>query len=219
MSVRDRFGVGRWGAVAGIGGACRWRADTGRRAYPGCPGTSTVDAAASSSPLSWGLPGPDRDGDRGRDRAGDNARGHGFVRDDSGYRPVDVRGTSFTAAQGQNNAGHVVGGYIDGHGRIHGFVQREGRVKTLDVPRARGTVASKINDDGAIVGFYTDRSGTPAAQAEHGFLYDGDRFRRIDVPGATETRPAGINDRGQIVGEHVDGAGVSHGFVRGPTAA
>jgi uncharacterized membrane protein len=118
---------------------------------PAAAGPSTVEAAVSSSLVSWGLPGTDRD------RGGDNARGHGFVRDDGGYRPVDVRGASFTAAQGQNNAGHVVGGYIDGVDgqlRHHSWLLEGGRFTEIE-PRGvpTGSLATDINDEGRIVGW------------------------------------------------------------------
>jgi uncharacterized membrane protein len=127
-------------------------------------GATSRDAVASPTP--WRGP-------LGSDRDDDNTRGHGFVRDDRGYRTVDVRGASATDALGGNNRGQVVGGYVDVRDRFHGFVQRGHRVETLDVPGARGTMATRINDEGEIVGLYTNRRSTPGAQMEHGFLYDG----------------------------------------------
>ena len=108
--------------------------------------------------------------------------------------------TQGTFARGVNNAGAVVGTYVELNGRQHGFLYRHGRYVSIDVPHSRHTQATGINDLGVIVGFYEDVHGT------HAFRYDG-LFARLDVPfaKAIATFATGINNHGQIVGYYNDG--------------
>jgi len=70
-----------------------------------------------------------------------------------------------TRAYDINNAGHVVGMYIDNGGAIHGFMYDGSTYTFLDYPGAKNTEAFGINDVGQIVGVYMDSNGR-----EHGFL-------------------------------------------------
>lgn len=63
-----------------------------------------------------------------------------------------------------NNAGQVVGGYVDGTGTNHGFLDSGSTFATVDYPSASGTAPRAINNNGQIVGAYNDASGV------HGFL-------------------------------------------------
>ena len=54
-----------------------------------------------------------------------------------------------THAYGINDAGDVVGEYVDAHGRPRGFFLEDGRYTTLNVPGMRTqTIASQINNAG-----------------------------------------------------------------------
>jgi hypothetical protein len=105
-------------------------------------------------------------------------------------------GASFTSANGINNAGLIVGQYVDANG-LHGFVGKSGNFDPIDVPfdGVIGTVASGINSGGLIAGHFFDNTG------EHGFVEDGQSFSAIDEPfvdapfaGVLDTFAAGIND-------------------------
>ena len=107
--------------------------------------------------------------------------------------PLGVDGTS---AYGINDAGQVVGTYLDASGVAHGFLDTNGVYATLDVPAASGTEAYGINNSGQVVGSYQDGSGNT-----HGFLYSSGVYTPLDDPSApTFTIAYGINDAGLIVG-------------------
>jgi probable HAF family extracellular repeat protein len=110
------------------------------------------------------------------------------------YTAIDVPGAFYTFAAGINNAGQIVGEYIDDRG-THGFMLTEGRFTTLDAPGATFTQAWRINDSGQIVGEYigTNTQGK-------GFLLSGGAYTAILPPGAASAVAYGINNAGQIVG-------------------
>ena|SRR5215813_13199057 len=96
-----------------------------------------------------------------------------------------------TVATGINNAGQIVGYYVNASGVYQGFLYSGGTYTALSDPLGtNGTYALGINDSGQIVGYYFDSN-----HVQHGFLYSG---------GGTYTDLAGpaygINDLGQIVG-------------------
>jgi hypothetical protein len=113
----------------------------------------------------------------------------------SSPRTIDVPGANETFVYGINDAGQIVGAYLDST-LEHGFLLSGGNYSALDVPGAFWTDAQGINDSGDIVGTYATYSSGPA----HGFLLSGGSYTTIDVPGAMVTRAEGINDSGQIVG-------------------
>jgi len=82
-----------------------------------------------------------------------------------GSELVAPPGAISTSPKGLNNAGQVVGDYIDSAGKTHGFLfdLATNAYTTLDVPSATSTVATSINNTGQVVGYYTD------AQSAHGF--------------------------------------------------
>ena len=55
-----------------------------------------------------------------------------------------------------NNAGDVVGDYVDSGGVMHGFIFDGVSFKSFDVLGSTATTINGINDDGQIVGFFTD---------------------------------------------------------------
>src|SRR5262249_13462663 len=102
-----------------------------------------------------------------------------------------------TVATGINNAGQIVGYYVNASGVYQGFLYSGGTYTALSDPLgANGTYALGINDSGQIVGYYFDSN-----HIEHGFLYSGGTYTTIDDPPATNrTFAVGINASGQIVG-------------------
>ncbi len=65
-----------------------------------------------------------------------------------------VYGNSYgTSAAGINDAGQIVGDYIDSRGKDHGFLRTAtGAFTVIDVPGATRTYAAGINNAGQIVG-------------------------------------------------------------------
>ncbi len=122
---------------------------------------------------------------------------------------LDFPGAVSTRARGVNNAGQVVGYYVDVAGRTHGFLYSGGTFTTLtiNIPGVAiiNSQATGINNLGQIVGTYDN----------HGFLLSGGAATTIDVPGARFTNPMGINDSGQIVGRYCDQCffGIAKGFL------
>jgi hypothetical protein len=76
-----------------------------------------------------------------------------------------------TIVQGINNAGEVVGSYIDANGLWHGFSRTsKGVFTTFDVPGAgtsagQGTHVYGVSPSGKIVGYFIDSNSV-----SHGFL-------------------------------------------------
>jgi len=101
-----------------------------------------------------------------------------------------------TFAYGINNAGQIVGSYVDATG-THGFLFSDGTFTTIDDPLAtQGTFALGINNAGEIVGLYVDAAG------DHGFLDIGGTLTTIYPLGTQGVTggATGINDSGEIVG-------------------
>jgi hypothetical protein len=110
-----------------------------------------------------------------------------------------------------NNAGAVVGYYIDSNNIVHGFLEQKGTFTTLDDANAghtsyEGTYALGINDLGQIAGYYVvSGTGQDLGLDYHGFLFQSGSFTTIDDPQALATGGTeiyGINNLGQIVGNY-----------------
>ena len=83
-----------------------------------------------------------------------------------------------TYAMGINDAGQIVGYYLDSSGVPHGFLYSNGTWTTLDDPSAvNGTIADGMNASGQIVGSYNGSSGYV-----HGFLYSNGTWTTLDDP-------------------------------------
>jgi hypothetical protein len=105
----------------------------------------------------------------------------GFLDIGGVFTMLDFPGSVFTQALGLNNAGQVVGDYVDAGGFMHGFVYyvATGTYQSVDDPNGIGTTTiNGINDGGRLVGFYVDAShntdgfvGSPAPAPEPGSLY------------------------------------------------
>ena len=133
-----------------------------------------------------------------------NAQGYTFT-------PVDdPLGTNGTFPLDINNAGQIVGNYIDSNGNLYGFLDNNGTYTTINDPSAGvhpggfSTYAHSINNLGQIVGYYVDSNG-----GVHGFLYSGGTngtYATLNDPSAYSgsgngTVTFGINNSGQIVGD------------------
>lgn len=122
--------------------------------------------------------------------------------------PIDVPGSSLTAATGIDILGRIVGYYADGSG-THGFLLENGSFSPISYPGAAWTAAYGVNTAGQIVGGY----GPDGTSGRHGFLRSGGSFSTFDVSGATDTVARGLNNIGQIVGDYAGPDGTRHGFL------
>ena len=111
------------------------------------------------------------------------------------FQTIEVSGAQDTKIFGVNNAGAMVGLYIDSGGVQHGLLLVDGEVTNVDDPNGINSECFAINNSGAIVGSYQDSFGT-----YYGFLYQNGAFTYIGPPGGTEPQATGINDAGDIVG-------------------
>jgi hypothetical protein len=132
---------------------------------------------------------------------------HGQTQAPSVFTSIDVPGATETDANDINDAGVIVGFYVDSAGVDHGWVRIGKTFQNIDVPGSVGTFAYGINDGEQIVGWYTD-----SGLVQHGFMLDKGKFTTIDVPGASLTNVWSINGTGAIAGTYQDGSGVFHGF-------
>ena len=91
----------------------------------------------------------------------------GFVYDGENFTTIaDPLGANGTFAQGINDAGEVVGYYVDANNQKHGFIDNGGVFTTVDdALGVHGTVLNGINNAGAVVGYYVD-----ANNVTHGFV-------------------------------------------------
>jgi len=112
--------------------------------------------------------------------------------------------------------GEIIGSFYRSDAEtVYGFVREPDRKMTiLYTPCPGGSIfPNSINAAGVIAGNYY------GCGAEHGFVRDRDgKLTTLDPPGSTSTQPTSINDTGAITGFYADARGVTHGFLRSPTA-
>ncbi len=137
------------------------------------------------------------------------------------FAPLDVPCTDCaggiamqTVPWGINEAGDVVGGYVDATGFQHGFLLSGSIVTTIDVPGSLAgvagylpTLARGISPGGDIVGQYTAPVGSgpecTAAGSQacvRGFLYSHGNFTDIVFPGYPGAIAMRITPKGDIYG-------------------
>src|SRR5215813_5269867 len=92
------------------------------------------------------------------------------------YETIDPPGSIYTAAEGINSKGQIVGFYQDSNRIEHGFLYDHGVYTTIDPPGSGETVANGINSKGQIFGFYEIGGSGPIV----GFLYDQGTYKTID---------------------------------------
>src|SRR5947207_2801070 len=109
----------------------------------------------------------------------------------------DPPGSTNSFVNGINNAGQIVGAYLDASGASHNFIRSADGVTytTIDLPGALpGTTSTDgINNLGQVVGSYKDSTG------QHGYIrsVDGRTVTTLE-PGLA---PKAINDEGDIAGQ------------------
>lgn len=117
---------------------------------------------------------------------------------------------SDSCANGINDQGQLVGGYLDANGLVHGFLKDGESYTTFEVPgTGNSTGANQINNKGEIAGGWNDASGY-----SHGYVRSADgQFTIVDVPGTSNSASYGINDLGDVCGYYLDSSGVAHAYV------
>jgi uncharacterized membrane protein len=114
---------------------------------------------------------------------------------------IDYPGATFTAVNGINSLGDMVGRYIDAANARRGFLlDHHGAFTSLDFPGGVSTSAVGINALGDVAGEYSDGS------RNHGFMLRSGAFTAIDltdgVTVAHSTFAFGVNALGAVVGEY-----------------
>jgi probable HAF family extracellular repeat protein len=147
----------------------------------------------------------------------------GFLYSSGTFTTIDPAGPSRVpgeGANGINDAGQIVGTYIDANQLEHAYLYSGGTYTTVDDPNGPQSEARGINKLGEIVGTWFGVSD--AGPGGHGFVYSGGTYTTLDDPNATNifgagffTFATGINDSGQIVGSYDSrGRGFpNHGFL------
>ena len=135
----------------------------------------------------------------------------GWLYNGSSYKifsdPLAALGQEGTITQSVNDAGLVVGYYVDSNGVDHGFVYDGTNFTTIDPPGSTDTLLFGINNAGIITGRFFDAAGV-----RHGFLDDNGVFTIIVFTGAVGTGVTAINDNGDLAGYYLDSNGFLHGF-------
>jgi hypothetical protein len=119
-----------------------------------------------------------------------------------------------TAGRGIDDAGDVVGWYLDANGAQHGFYQPSGgKAITIDDPGGT-TNPEGINNKGEISGLYTDASSN-----RHGFTYDikSAKFTELTVPNSTFVEVWGLNDDGVVAMDGENSSAVFVGYLFCPS--
>jgi hypothetical protein len=115
------------------------------------------------------------------------------------FNTIDFPGATQTVPSGFNEAGKIVGQYMDSSGMWRSFVLYGGSFGTLALAGATQTYVVDIDNIGHIIGTYVDTGG-----ADHGFLlYRGATiYDIVAFPGAVRTEPLGIYDQHNLVGRY-----------------
>jgi probable HAF family extracellular repeat protein len=117
---------------------------------------------------------------------------------------IDYPGALFSAPNGINDSGQIVGYWEDASGNIHGYLYNNGVFTSLDYPAAASTEAVGINNSGVISGWYVTTDDVP-----QGFTYSEGTFTSFTYPGSSRTNAKGINNHGEVVGFY----GTTYSFV------
>ena len=134
------------------------------------------------------------------------------------FKDVHANKTAIeTDTYGVNNAGVIVGDYVDAKNVQHGMILDGTKLTSVDKTDCQ-SVGGSIDS----IGFYSINSaGTVAGECVNikthryeGFTYAKGKFTPIRFPKSYGTQAYGINDKGDVVGDYYDSAGKTHGFVK-----
>jgi uncharacterized membrane protein len=138
---------------------------------------------------------------------------HGYLLRHGRFTTIEPPDSQFTAARGIDDAGRIVGFYVNSNDLfVRGFLLDARGYRNIEFPGADVTGAFGISVT-RIVGGYIDLNAVL-----HGFVLEKGRYTSIDVPGAVGTRAFGVNVQGDVVGGWSTDPGCpdcfTHAFLR-----
>jgi len=134
----------------------------------------------------------------------------GFVYSGGKFTAINFPKSNGTQAIGINDAGDVVGDYLDSASVQHAFVKKGAKYTSIDVTGDTTPYAWDINNSGQILMFALDSSGDYQS-----FVYNGKTFKKIADPNAaaTGTIARTLNNKGDVAGAYFNSAGDEIGFL------
>jgi len=117
-----------------------------------------------------------------------------------------------TDSYGVNNAGVIVGDYIDAKDVQHAFILNGSKLATVNNSACSNLTLAfyAINSAGTAVGWCTNvKTGL-----NQGFTYASGKFTAVNFPKSNGTEATGINDKGWVSGTYFDSGSVQHAFVK-----
>ena len=117
-------------------------------------------------------------------------------------------GSIASAANGINDAGDIVGDYVDAKSVTHGFLLKGGKYKTLDPPGSLLTVGTGVNKKDEVVLYWIN-----SASVYESSLYNGKTYKTINVPGETNSIATDINTAGDVTYQVIDSGSNNHGAL------
>ncbi|MGA9965609.1 MAG: hypothetical protein WBQ10_10445 [Terriglobales bacterium] len=134
----------------------------------------------------------------------------GFVYSAGKFTAINFPKSNGTQAIGINDAGDVVGAYLDSASVQHGFVKKGSKYTSIDVTGDTTPYAWAINNSGQIVVFAINSAG-----GYDSFVYNGKTFKKIADPNAstTGTIARSLNNKGDVVGAYFNSASDEIGFL------
>jgi probable HAF family extracellular repeat protein len=131
------------------------------------------------------------------------------------YKNVKISGATEVDTYGLNDAGVIVGDYLDSSDVQHGMMLNGTKLTTINDKACSTTTGTDgisfygINSAGTAVGWCTSESTDDFI----GLMYSKGKITQIAYPKAVDTEATGINDKGDVVGAFIDTAGAEHGFL------
>jgi len=134
----------------------------------------------------------------------------GFVYSAGKFTAINFPKSNGTQAIGINDAGDVVGAYLDSASVQHGFVKKGSKYTSIDVTGDTTPYAWAINNSGQMVVFAINSAG-----GYDSFVYNGKTFKKIADPNAstTGTIVRSLNNKGDVAGAYFNSAGNEIGFL------
>jgi hypothetical protein len=134
----------------------------------------------------------------------------GFVYAAGKFTAINFPKSTGTQAIGINDAGDVVGAYLDSGSVQHGFVKKGAKYTSIDVSGDTLPYAWAINNKGQMVVFALN-----SANGYDSFVYNGKTFKKIADPkaGPTGTIARTLNGKGDVAGAYFDSNGDEIGFL------
>jgi hypothetical protein len=133
------------------------------------------------------------------------------------YSDVHANKTAIeTDTYGVNNAGVIVGDYVDSKSVQHGMILAGTKLTTVNyaacsaITGTGGIAFYGVNSAGAAAGWCTSTK----TGLDIGFVYSAGKFTPVNFPKSNGTQATGINDKGEVVGLYLDSTNATHGFSK-----